>query len=275
MNTYTLTADGGSTKTAWLLQCDGKNAARITTQGINPFMLGQADIEHILRTQILCDPRFLSVHSIRYFGAGCCGTGCAIVEAALRAVWPMADGVVVGSDLIGAATALCGDADGIACILGTGSNSGLYIKGKIEANTPPLGYILGDEGSGAALGRRLIGDLFKQQLPPQLSEAFSLQYGLSLQAVIERVYKQPLANRFLASFAPFLSAHRDEQAIHDLLVSEFSAFFKRNIANYRRPDLPVSFVGSIAFYFQDELLEAATACGYKLGRIMRSPLEEV
>ena len=118
----------------------------------------------------------------------------------------------------------CGTDDGIACILGTGSNSGLYVGGKLVANVSPLGYILGDEGSGAVLGRRLLGDVLKRQLPQDVCLAFEKRYGLSADAIIQRVYREPMANRFLASFAPFLAAHREHPAIRALLADEFARF---------------------------------------------------
>lgn len=268
-----LTADSGSTKTDWLLQKNDKTIARCTTQGMNPFMIGQTEIEAILRNELLNDERFAAATQISFYGAGCRGEGCDTMERALRAVWPEAESVTVGSDLLGAARALCGTGDGIACILGTGSNSGLYVGGELVKNVSPLGYILGDEGSGAVLGRRLLGDVLKQQLPQELCRAFDATYGLSADQIIQRVYREPLANRFLASFAPFLAAHREHPAIQALLADEFARFFERNILQYERPDLEVHFVGSIAYYFARELRTAAAQCGLTVGRILKAPLD--
>lgn len=273
METIILTADSGSTKTDWLLQQGHECLARLTTQGINPFMLSQTEIENILRNELLTNAAFVQPTEVYFYGAGCRGKQCHVVEAALRHVMPQLTSVVVGSDLLGAAKALFGNADGVACILGTGSNSGLFLEGKLVQNVSPLGYILGDEGSGAVLGRRLLGDVLKQQLPAELCQSFANTYHLSGDDIIQRVYKQPFANRFLASFAPFLAKHRTHPAIQTLLVDEFTRFFQRNVATYARPDLQVSFVGSIAYYFQHELQMAAQATGFQLGRVMKCPLE--
>lgn len=271
-NPLILTVDSGSTKTDWLLQLGNHTTARRSTQGINPFMLQETEIEAIIRHELLTDERFGEVDEIHFYGAGCRGQQCENIERTLRTLWPRVKYITVGSDLIGAARALC-DGDGIACILGTGSNSCLYLQGKIVQNVSPLGYILGDEGSGAVLGRRLLGDILKKQLPEEVCMAFETTYHLSADYIIQHVYKEPFANRFLASFAPFLAAHRHEPAIHTLLVEEFSRFFTRNVAQYGRPDLKVSFVGSIAYYFREELQQAATNNGFKIGKIMRSPLD--
>lgn len=273
MSKIILTADSGSTKTDWMLMRDGQQLAKISTQGINPFMLSQTEIEQILQNELIRSAQFVQPQVVHFYGAGCRGEQCKVVEGALRHCLLELEEVIVGSDLIGAAKALFAEADGVACILGTGSNSGLYVGGEIVQNVSPLGYILGDEGSGAVLGRRLVGDVLKRQLPKSVCEDFERQTGLSSDEIINRVYRQPLANRFLASFAPFLHQHRAVPEVHALLVDEFSRFFRRNVAAYARPDLPVSFVGSVAYYFEAELREAALACGFEVGVIKKQPLD--
>lgn len=273
MERVILIADSGSTKTDWLLRVGERNKARIATQGINPFMLSEEEIESILRNELLTNEEFICPTEIRFYGAGCRGAQCDVVASALRKAMPTAENVKVDSDLAGAAHALYGKADGIACILGTGSNSGLFVDGKIVENVSPLGFILGDEGSGAVLGRRLVGDVLKKQLPEHLCRAFEEAYHLTGDEIIRRTYKEPFPNRFLASFAPFLHAHRKDEAIAALLHEEFSRFFRRNVAAYQRPDLPVGFVGSVAWYFREEVAKAATDTGFKMGRIKRCPLD--
>lgn len=273
MNKIVLTADSGSTKTDWIITNDGKIVAQIATQGINPFMISQADIEKILRTELLRHPQYVQPSAVHFYGAGCRGEQCRVMEKALRNAIPYATEVIVGSDLVGAARALFHDEDGIACILGTGSNSGLFEHNEITQNVSPLGYILGDEGSGAVLGKRLVGDVLKCQLPQAVCEAFYAEFKLTGDEIIQRVYKQPFANRFLASFAPFIHAHRHVPEVNALLVDEFSRFFRRNVAAYNRANLKVSFVGSIAYYFEQELRQAAAQCGFSVGRILKNPLE--
>lgn len=273
MSDIILIADSGSTKTDWLLCTDGTPLARFKTQGINPYMLSDSQISNILKEELLCKDGFVQPQKVRFYGAGCRGEQCQMLQRVLCKLMPQAIDVVVDSDLVGAAKALCDNADGIACIMGTGSNSCLYLNGKIMQNVSPLGYILGDEGSGAVLGKRLIGDLLKNQLPEDIKKAFFYCYHLTLDDIIRRVYKEPFANRFLATFAPFLHQHKENEAVRALLLDEFARFFKRNIDLYQRKDLNVSFVGSVAYYFQDELKMVAKAHGYNIGKILKSPLD--
>ena len=177
--------------------------------------------------------------------------------------------------MLGAARALCGTNPGIACIIGTGSNSCLYDGDKIVANVPPLGYILGDEGSGAVLGRTLVGLLLKGVLPSSLRDKFMEEYGLTTELVIDNVYRQPMPNRFLASLAPFIAEHREEPGIQEMLIQSFRLFFTRNVKMYGHPEMPVNFVGSIAHVFLEELKRAASLEGLKMGKILRSPIAEI
>lgn len=167
-----------------------------------------------------------------------------------------------------------GRESGIACILGTGANSGYYNGTLIKDHISPLGYILGDEGSGAVLGRHLIGDVLKHQLPRELCDRFLDEYNLDSAAILRRVYKEPMPNRFLASVTPFLLKNIEEPAIHRLVLNEFKSFFVRNVAqydNYR--NLPVGFVGSIAFHYRNVLEEAAAALDTTISIVLRTPME--
>lgn len=274
-----LIADSGSTKTDWCLCMGNSSEIIIQTQGINPYHQTEEAIEQVLVEELL--PH---LHSYRermpgdklevvFYGAGCANeAACSRVELAIRKVL-LADKVIIYSDLLGAARALCGHDEGVACVLGTGSNSCLYDGKEIISNVPPLGYILGDEGSSAVLGRRLVGDCLKNQLPELVRNEFFAEYGLTQELILERVYRQPLANRFLASLTPFLSKHRDVPEVHRLLVESFVDFFVRNVKQYRRPWLPIHFVGSIANVFSVELKEAAESLGLELGLILKSPME--
>ena len=274
-----LIADSGSTKTDWCLCNKGSVVLNIQTQGINPYHQTEEAIEEVLREELL--PQLtresrLTAHSSTsfvFYGSGCANaTACNRIKEALFKVLATED-VTVHSDLLGAARALCGHEEGIACVLGTGSNSCLYNGKEIIANTPPLGYILGDEGSSAVLGRRLVGDCLKNQLPEALRDEFLAEYQLTQEIILEKVYRQPLANRFLASLTPFLSKHKEVPEVHKLLVESFVDFFVRNVKQYRRPWLPIHFVGSIANAFSAELKLAAESLGMELGTIMQSPIE--
>ena len=274
-----LIADSGSTKTDWCLCNESTILCEIQTQGINPYHQTEEAIEEVLREELL--PQLKSQEliakgsrlSIIFYGSGCANANaCNRIKEALFKVLGTEE-VTVHSDLLGAARALCGHEEGIACVLGTGSNSCLYNGKEIISNIPPLGYILGDEGSSAVLGRRLVGDCLKNQLPEAIREEFLTEYQLTQEIILEKVYRQPLANRFLASLTPFLSKHREVPEVHKLLVESFTDFFVRNVKQYRRPWLPIHFVGSIANAFSTELKEAAESLGMELGTILQSPME--
>jgi len=168
---------------------------------------------------------------------------------------------------------LCGHHAGIACILGTGSNSCYYDGAKIVANVSPLGFILGDEGSGAVLGKLLVGSLLKNQLAPGLKEEFLTTYALTPADIIDRVYRRPLPNRFLASLSPFLAAHLDDPGIHRLVLDSFRDFLRRNVMQYDWQAYNVHFCGSIAYHYQTILAEAAATYSIHLGQVVQSPIK--
>ena len=244
------------------------------TEGINPFHQSEDAIRH----------------NIYFYGAGCTPEKCVVMKALLEEVFRKAE-AEVHSDMVGAAIGVLGRERGVACILGTGSNSCLWDGEKIVRNVPSLGYILGDEGSGAVLGRTLVGDVLKGLLGEELKKQFAewtldndglirpdgLNDGLMrAQAhVIERVYQQPMANRFLAEMSKFCAAHRGNEAIEALLRRHFAAFRDRVVAQYRTgtEELTVSFVGSIAWYYRDVLEEVMTEGGFKVGKIVKEPME--
>ena len=267
-----LIADSGATKTDWCLGKKTTDARVIQTQGINPFHQSAEHIYKVLTEELL--PQLGEenhITHIHFYGAGCTPEKSVIVKEQLQALFLDAD-IDVQSDLLGAARSLCGKEQGIACILGTGSNSCLYDGEKIIANVSPLGYILGDEGSGAVLGKRLVGDCLKHQLPEHICQAFLNETGLTPADIINKVYRQPQANRFLASLTPFLSAHREEPEIQDLLIDCFTEFFKRNVMQYAYEGTEVHFTGSIAWYFQEEVKEAAESLGIRTGKFIKSPI---
>lgn len=268
-----LIADSGATKTDWCLGENKADAQIIQTQGINPFHQTKEHIAQILSEELL--PQLgeaKTVSHIHFYGAGCTPEKSVIVKEELETFFPQAQ-IEVQSDLLGAARSLCGKEKGIACILGTGSNSCEYDGEKITANVSPLGYILGDEGSGATLGKHLVGDCLKHQLPEHICSQFLEYTGLTPAQIIDKVYRQPQANRFLASLTPFLSMHRNEPEIHELLISCFSDFFRRNVMQYAsHTDCEIHFTGSIAWHFQEEMKEAAKTLDIRTGKFIQSPI---
>ncbi|MBP5513244.1 MAG: ATPase [Bacteroidaceae bacterium] len=285
-----LIADSGSTKTSWVY-VDGSTRQEFETLGINPVRDSEEEIEENLTLTLskeegILPLDFTSVNTplahrqgmgmspsvVFFYGAGCIPPYSDVVRRVLERHFTGAS-IHVESDLLGAAHALCGHEEGIACILGTGSNSCLYDGKQIVENVSPLGWILGDEGSGAVLGRLLVGNVLKSQFSPALCQAFAEETGLSRADIINKVYRQPLPNRFLASLVPFLGRHRESEEIRHMLISEFRRFLHRNVAHYQRPDLPVSFVGGIAHSYREELEEALRLEGMRLGRIVQRPID--
>lgn len=267
-----LIADSGATKTDWCFGCSLTNHHIIQTNGINPFHQSSEQIKRILSEELLPQlPVEREVTNLFFYGAGCTPEKSILVRDALLCFFEGAE-IQVTSDLLGAARSLCNDEKGIACILGTGSNSCEYDGQTITSNVSPLGYILGDEGSGAHLGKRLVGDCLKHQLPKGICQAFLEETKLTPTEIIDKVYRQPQANRFLASLTPFLSAHREVPEIHELLVSCFCDFFRRNVMQYEYRETPVHFTGSIAWHFQAEVKEAAQTLHLQTGTFIKSPI---
>lgn len=267
----TLIADSGSTKTDWLL-IDGQNECFLHTEGINPILQTSGQVAGVLR-QVVEGLPSSDVQEIHFYGAGCIGEHRERLGQLLREAFPQAGKVEAESDLLGAARAVCGYEEGIACILGTGSNSCLYDGERIVENVPPLGFILGDEGSGAVLGRRFLNALLKGRLPKALLDGFYEEMNLTYGDIIRRVYREPMPNRFLASLSPFIHAHLEEPSVEQIVVENFNDFFENNIERYGRRDLPVCAVGSIACAYEPCFRHVADAHGYEVRRILKSPID--
>lgn len=268
-----LIADSGSTKTDWAL-VDQETTLRFNTQGINPVHQKREAILQILHEELLPNLDANEVQSVFFYGSGVRPELEAPMAEVLKGAFPKAETTEAHSDLLGAARALCGHNYGIASILGTGANSCLYNGERIVMNTPAMGYVLGDEGSGAALGKRLLHDLYKGVLSEEIVNGFEYETGLTLPEIIDKVYRQPLPNRFLASLSEYVHRHlTDWLELRRLVMDNFSDFFRFNIAPYQRRDLVVSFVGSLAHYYQAELREVARSMGYTVGAVTRSPID--
>lgn len=276
---FTLIADCGSTKTEWaILRPDtpGEPPTIFRTTGFNAAVTPPEVIANILASEVTPRLADIKVSRICFYGAGCIGGDVdERLHGLLSQAIPAAE-IEIAGDLLGAARALFGNRPGIACILGTGSNCGVYDGREITLNTPPMGYILGDEGSGAVLGRKLINVIFKHPglLPYDIIEDFNLTYNLSKGDIIERVYRQPAANRFLASFCPFIKKHITHPVIHNLVATSFEEFLSANLPTdlLQSPTLPIGFVGSIAYHFSDILTAVCTRHGLTCASILSAPL---
>lgn len=268
-----LIADSGGTKVDWCLIDHHEVVRRVKSPGMNAIMLTPEEMAEVIKRDVKPHfPEAESIESIYFYGAGCIGAVIDKVRDAIKESFPAAK-IEVASDLLGAARSLCGREPGIACIMGTGSNTCYYDGEKIVKNVPALGYILGDEGSGAVLGRLLISDVFKNQLPEHISTEFKERYNLDIPTVVQKVYREPFANKFLASVTPFLLEHIEVPEIHSLVLNSFKSFFTRNIKQYDYRTLKVNVTGSVGWYFREVLKEAADEMGCTLGRIIAAPME--
>ncbi|MDR0749940.1 MAG: ATPase [Tannerellaceae bacterium] len=267
-----LIADSGSTKTEWRITDKGKSIKRILTSGMNPYFQNQDEIEKEIEGMLLPEINGFTIESACFYGAGCATPEKRELIAAVIHRY-LSCPVEVYSDLMGVARALCGKRPGIACILGTGSNSCFYNGESIVKNIPPLGFILGDEGSGAVLGKELVSDCLKNRLPLHLKDKFLEQYRLTPAIILEQVYRQPFPNRYLAGFSKFLLENIKEPAIYNLVYDSFQRFFIRNVMQYDYREYPISFTGSIAFYYRDVLIAAAGPLSLAVGQITQTPME--
>lgn len=273
LHTMILIADSGSTKTAWsLIKAVDEPVKTCNTSGINPMYQDEDSIYGMLHKEFTLNiPDRIALY---FYGAGCINHAVnqIVYQALVRFFKPYT--IAVDSDIMAAARSLCGNNPGIACILGTGSNSCYYDGQFIARQVSPLGYILGDEGSGAVIGRKFIADLLKHQLPVQVSERFFSTFQLAPHEILEQVYKKPFPNRFLAQFTHFIHANLQDDALHNLVRKSFDEFFSRNIRQYPEAQhTPVHFTGSIALHFKSLLSESARDQGFSIGTITGNPME--
>lgn len=272
-----LIADSGSTKTDWALSLPS-GLHFFQTSGINPLVLSPEAIN-----DILCRELFPKLSSFApplpmtafFYGAGCRPEVAPRMADLLKSRLHICD-CFVGSDMLGAARALLGREEGLACILGTGANSCLYDGERMTGQMPALGYVLGDEGSGAALGRLLVKALYEGRLPEWLVDTFEKENSLTLPLIINKVYREPAANRFLASLSTFVGTHlADSVELEQLVVENFREFFRHTIRRYERPDLRLHAVGSIATHFEPQLRKAAEMEEMAVGTILQRPIEKL
>lgn len=270
-----LIADSGSTKTEWTSvdELTGEVVCDVYTRGLNPFFVTEEEMREEIRKGLLPELPSRCFTHIHFYGSGAREEKKPMIRHAINSV--LMGEVTVMTDMLGAARALCCRDAGIACILGTGANSCLYDGESIGANVPPLGFILGDEGSGSVLGRLFIADLLKGLLPRSVERDFEAAYPeLDTAAVLEQVYKGWQPNRFLASLAPFVASQIEVAEVREMVRQNFRAFLRRNVKLYSIwESTPAHFVGSVAYYFATVLREAAEAECVRVGQILRTPME--
>lgn len=265
-------ADSGSTETTWCVVENSVMIKQIVTPGINPFYQTTGEIQELIMTSLYSETKSHKIDKIYFYGAGCAFPDKKETVSDALAYFYNDAIIEVQSDLLGTARSLFQNHKGIACILGTGSNSCYYDGTQIVQNVSPLGYILGDEGSGASMGKQLIADCLKHQLPDWLAEKLLDEYELTPAMIIESVYSKPFPNRFLASFTPFLLEHLEEPSIFNLVYDSFDAFFTRNVMYYNLENIEVGFMGSVAYHFRDTLEIVASERDIQISQILLEPM---
>ena len=265
-------ADMGSTKTDWSFAEGSTVIKNIETRGFNPYFYSTEQIINLLREDFKGQD-LSGVDHLYFYGAGCSNEEkCKTVEDAIQVHFPNSV-IEVDHDLLASARALCGNTPGIACILGTGSNTCMYDGTYVIANNPSLGFLLGDEGSGSHMGKELIKCYFYNELPKEISQKLERTYDISKEMLLDDIYAHDSPNSFLASFAKFLIDNRENNVIKQIIVDSFDEFFRRHIHKYDSyQKIPVNFIGSIAYYFKDILQEVSKKHGATIGLVVKTPI---
>jgi N-acetylglucosamine kinase-like BadF-type ATPase len=268
-----LIADSGSTKAAWRLVSKNGVQAEITTQGMNPFFRTTDDIATEIGQKLL-PVTGAGISEIWFYGAGVVNAEKGdIVKQALLRFYPEAR-IETESDLLGACHALLGNQAGIACILGTGSNACYYDGKTIAGHVSPLGFILGDEGSGAVMGKHLLGDYFKEVMPPELRAAFQQKFNLTREEALNRVYREVRPNQFLATFIPFLSENLEHPYCQLFVETNFRAFIERNVLKLpSKFETTIGFAGSVAWHFSSVLKKVLAHYDLTNPVILKDPID--
>jgi len=268
-----LIADSGATKCEWCLIANGKKKKLLTT-GISPYFLNEEQIYLLLQKQLVPKLKDAVINEVHFYGTGLSNqNNVELLKTVLKKTFKKAK-ISVETDLMAAARALCGREKGIACILGTGSNSCFYNGRKMIKNSPGIGYILGDEGSGAYLGKKVIQHYLYQTFDEELMTSFEKRFLTSPIEILENVYKKPMANRYLASFAIFLAENRGHYMIENIIEDGLNEFFFTHIYKYKESwTHPINFIGSIAYGFKDILQELCNGYELELGKVMKAPIK--
>jgi glucosamine kinase len=268
-----LIADSGATKCEWCV-LNGRKKYAIETTGISPYFLSREQTEQVIRTELVPSLRKFSPAKIYYYGTGCASPeNRRMIQHAIKKIFPLAK-VLVDHDLMGAARALCGKTKGIVCNLGTGSFACYFDGKKIVKGRPGLGYALGDEGSGAYLGKKVLQYYLYDTFDEELRYRFDASYVTTRAEILDHVYKQPMPNRYLASFALFLAENRGHYMIENIIEDGLNDFFFNHLCKFNESwKYPIHFVGSIAYGFRDAIRELARGYEFELGIILQRPMD--
>jgi glucosamine kinase len=269
-----LIADSGATKAEWRLLTNGKKKT-IFTPGISPYFLNEEQIKNLLLKELKPKLRNVKVDEIFYYGTGCANPANGrLIKKAIQQVFEKTKKIEVTHDLMAAARAVCGKNKGMVGNLGTGYFCCYYDGRKIAKQTPGIGYVLGDEGSGAYLGKKVIQHYLYETFDDDLRGRFDSKYVTNRAEILDNVYKKPLPNRYLASFAIFLAENRGHYMIENIIEDGLNDFFFYHLCQYRESWLmPIHFIGSIAYGFQDVLQHLCDTYEFELGRVIKNPME--
>ncbi len=275
MPSYKLIADSGATKTEWCL-LGGSRKKTIITEGISPYFFNSAQIAEVIQSKVLPGLKNAIPETIHFYGTGCAdAANNKLVEKGIQKAFPKAK-ISVESDLMAAARALCGHEKGVACILGTGSNSCVFNGKKIIKNNPAPGFILGDEGGGSYLGKKVVQYFIYSTFDEDLMHKFKLKFKTDYREILQHVYKEAWPNRYLASFTSFLSENRGHFMIENILEDGLSDFFFTHLYKYNETwTLPIHFCGSISWHFRDVIKELCASFELQLGKIIKDPMGEL
>jgi len=272
-----LISESGSSNTDWILWDEQTNqSSNFQSKGLNPFFVDSTDVAETIKS-LFSNDELDAINSIYFYGAGCGNQESQnIIENGFEMVCPKAE-IEISHDLLAAARALCGTKPGIACILGTGSNSCVYDGKNIITESVSFGFIMGDEGSGNHMGRQLLKTIFTNKAPENILKAFKLSYPhLDLSKLLNQLYHTSSPNRFLASFSPFIKAHHRDPYIRDLIESSFDQFCDFFIFDFiEKYDYPIHFLGSIAWNYKTELINRLKYHELNYGKIIKSPIEDL
>lgn len=269
-----IVVESGSTKADWVLVSD-ESKERVATVGLNPRFVDSQGISEAVKASKALEQVAERVTKIYFYGAGCATKPLKeIVRKALSSVFTQAS-IEVESDLLAAARATYSGTTSIACILGTGANAFWYNGQKSEQCAPSLGYVLGDEGSGSYFGKRLLADFLGNRMPAVMKMDFE-KLELTKDSILENVYQKPQANRYLASFVPHLVAHRQLDYCQVMIREGFELFLERFVSCYSDSrEIPINFVGSVAYFLRDELQQVCTQQGYCMGTVVQRPMDRL
>lgn len=268
-----LIADSGSTKTEWCLMGE-KNPHYYFTQGLSPYFLNKSAIRDVLAAELFPKLKKIKVDELYFYGTGCkSAENKRMMKSVFKSFFPAAS-VLVEDDVTGAARGLCGKTKGIAAILGTGSSSCFFNGKRITRNSPGIGYVLGDEGSGAVLGKMVIQHFLYGLMDEELEGRFTRKYGLDRASILEAVYRKEKPNRFLASFTVFLAENRGHYMVENIIADGLNAFFYTHLIRFRESSLyPVNFTGGVSYIFRDVIEALCSDYGFVVGNIYKTPME--